>query len=186
MTRRFTREAWLDFGLERLAAQGPEALKLTDLCAAAKKTIGSFYHHFADQAAFFEAMLDHWKQRNTLDVIDVVQSASGGKSKALHLESIAMSIDPAQETGVRSFSHQNQMAAKVVAEVDATRIDYLASLYAERLALAPDDALALAKLEYAAFVGAQVIWRHDLAEHGPPLSALFRRMIAAYLDTASD
>jgi AcrR family transcriptional regulator len=176
---RFKREDWLAFGLAQLASGGPEALKLGALCAAAQKTIGSFYHHFKDQPAYFDALLAHWKKKNTSDVIDQLASVPDSVGKAKHLEIIAMAMDQTEDVGIRVLAQQNPMAAGVVAEVDQVRIGFMQSLYEDALGLPADDAKLLAELEYAAFVGTQTIWPRGSLEHGQSLSALFQRLVKA-------
>ena len=177
--RRFTREDWLNFGLEQLSAKGPDALKLTTLCEAANKTIGSFYHHFEAQPAYFKAMLEHWKDKNTNALIEEAEAFAESDQKAIELERMAISLDRATELGVRAFSHQNRMAAEIVAEVDQTRISYVSELYQNRFKLTPDVARALAELEYAAYVGSQTLWPLGTREKSESLSSLFQELVAA-------
>lgn len=73
MTKRFRKSDWLALGLQELASKGPAALRIKDLCAAVGKTIGSFYHHFEDQAAFVDALLKHWQETFTQPVIDALE-----------------------------------------------------------------------------------------------------------------
>ncbi|WP_421849516.1 TetR/AcrR family transcriptional regulator [Oricola sp.] len=178
--KRFRREDWLEFGLQQLASQGPEALKLATLCEAAGKTIGSFYHHFSDQSAFFEAMLAHWKKRNTLEIIDRTDEIADPDARARQLSAIVGAMDHQVEVGMRSFSHQNRLAAEVTAEVDRMRIGYLQAICQEGLNLPEDEARALAELEYAAFVGAQIIWPAGGSETRKKLSDLFEAMVSRY------
>ncbi len=178
--KRFRREDWLEFGLVRLGEEGPDALRLTELCAAAGRTIGSFYHHFKDQSGFFEALMAHWRQRNSQDVIAEIDAIPDAQKQAEKLDVIAASMNQAAEIGVRQLANQNAMAAEVLAQVDQMRIGYLAALYARRLSLEPEAARSLAELEYAAFVGTQVIWKGGSLEHGKGLSDLFQRMVASH------
>lgn len=183
--KRFRREDWLDFGLTQLGEAGPDALRLTELCAAAGRTIGSFYHHFQDQAVFFEALMAHWRQKNALDVIAEIEAIPDAQKQAEKLDVIAASMNQAAEIGVRHFANQNAMAAGVVAEVDQMRIGYLAELNARRLALEAEEALSLAELEYAAFVGTQMIWKGESLAHGKGLSDLFQRLVASHYSKSS-
>lgn len=176
---RFTKKDWLAFGLRRLAAHGPDALKLTALCTAADKTIGSFYHHFKDQSAYFEALLEYWKKKNTRDVIEQLSALPQSAGKAKHLEIIAMAMDQAEDIGIRILAQQNAMALDTVAEVDRMRIDFMTDLYRDQLGLSDQDAALLAQLEYAAFVGTQTIWRGSSLEHSQSLSALFQNLVRA-------
>jgi len=186
MTRRMTKTDWLDFGLQRLAHHGVEALKVAKLCDAAGKTIGSFYHHFEDQPAFFDALLAHWKQRNTTEVLNRLNPSTDTGIRAQHLEQIAQRMNSAEEVGIRAFAAQNTAAMEVVKEVDALRIRFLQSLYEARFELDTEQANALARLEYAAFVGAQTIWPNAKVDEGQKLSGLFQTMVAAQFGQSSD
>jgi len=177
--KRFTREDWLDFALARLAENGPETLKVTTICEAAGRTIGSFYHHFDDQAQFFDALLGHWRKTNTEEVIAAVEAIPDADRQAERLNTVAMTMNQAVEVGMRQFAFQNKQAARAVAEIDEIRISYLAQSYVRRLALAEADARLLAELEYAAFVGTQIVWRGGSLGHGQQLSGLFQRLVAS-------
>jgi AcrR family transcriptional regulator len=179
-SKRFRRDDWLDFGLLRLAQAGPDALRLSELCASAGRTIGSFYHHFEDKAAFFDALMAHWRKTNSTDVIARIDEITDAELQAERLNAIARSMNQSVEVGVRIFANQNKAAAHVVAEVDQERIAYLAGLYHRRLALDVDSARTLAELEYAAFVGTQTIWNGGTLEHGQKLSSLFQKMISSH------
>lgn len=178
--KRFRREDWLNFGLMRLAEGGVDALRLTELCAAAQKTIGSFYHHFKDQSAFFEAMMAHWQKIHAVDIIQQIDTLPDADIQGQKLDVVARSMNQSVEVGVRVFASQNQIAAKVVANVDQMRIDYISGIYKRRLHLNDTDAQSLAELEYAAFVGTQMIWKGGTLEHGKSLSKLFQSMISSH------
>lgn len=185
MGQRFKREDWLDFGLKQLAESGPEALKLNEFCEAAGKTIGSFYHHFADQSEFFGAMMQHWQQKNTQDVIAQTQDIKEPEDRAKRLEAIVGGLDQEIEVGVRSFSQQNKMAAEIVAEVDEMRIGFLQEIHSDLRWIDDAEARRLAELEYAAFVGFQVLWPKDMAGRGQELSALLQKMAGAHFERSS-
>lgn len=59
---RFGRRDWLALGRVALAEGGPSALTIEALTARAKLTRGSFYHHFADRAAFVAALAGEWAE----------------------------------------------------------------------------------------------------------------------------
>lgn len=177
MKIRFKREDWLDFGLQRLADAGPEALKLHPLCEAAQRTIGSFYHHFEDHGAFINALMDHWRQEFTLGIVDQLDGLEDGNAQADKLNRLAIGLDRAIEVGVRHLASQNARAAEEVSKVDALRMDYVTQMYAERFNLAADEARSLSQLEYAAFVGTQTIWPKEKPELAEKLASLFHRLV---------
>lgn len=182
--KRFHKEDWLELGLNRLAQDGADALRLKDLCIAADRTIGSFYHHFEDQDAFFDAMMKHWRKTNTQNVIQQIEAIPDDKIKAERLGVIAHTMNQATEIGIRNFARQNTVAAEMVVEVDEERIQYLNKLYQKRFSIPSALARDLAELEYAAFVGTQSVWGSGGFERGQVLSALFDRMVDEFLKTS--
>lgn len=177
---RFTREDWLDFGLQQLATGGPDALKVKALCTVAGRTIGSFYHHFQDQAAFFDALLGHWRKVNTDSVLDALQTLTPAQQETQKLSVLAQKMDQGVELGMRRFAASHELAAKAVYGVDQLRIEFLAKTYQTVQRLDPDAARRLAELEYAAFVGVQTIWRPGTLAHGQALSSLFQSMVRSH------
>lgn len=175
--KRFNKNDWLEFALDQLAKNGPEALKLANLCAAAQRTTGSFYHHFEDHDFFIKNMLSHWRDKNTKDVIEIIDAIPTENLKSERLNAIAMAMNQSVEIGIRALAQQNGTVAKMVSEVDQLRIDYLASMYSKRSGLDPQTSVSLAELEYAAFVGTQMIWKGASLEHGMKLSSMFDNLV---------
>ena len=177
--KRFRRSDWLSFGLRELGQSGPEALRIKTLCAAANKTIGSFYHHFEDHAAFIDALMEHWRQTFTYPVIKALDEIDDAHARAQELSSLSAQLDATIEVGVRLLASQNARAYQILEVVDKQRIAYVAKMYAKRFSVPSDEANALAKLEYAAFVGSQQLFRHDYEEIGPELSELLQSALRA-------
>ena len=156
--KRFSRENWLSLGLRRLSEAGPSALTLEALCAAAEKTRGSFYHHFADHGVYLRAMLEHWRAQSTVAVIDETNRARGSADRLNKLNELSLALDEKAELGVRRLAGGQAELAEVVAAVDRDRVAYLASLYAAYAGLTNERAERLAEVEYAAFIGHMLIW----------------------------
>lgn len=152
---RFSRDDWLVLGLAQLSAHGPDGLRIEPLCAAAARTRGSFYHHFDDHDDFIAALLDHWRDWNTDGVIEMVELEAEISGKRGRLNALAAGLDQQMEVAIRRFAAANPQATQAVAEVDATRIDYLARLNEEDLGVTASRARTLAEIEYAAFIGFQ-------------------------------
>lgn len=175
---RFERSDWLDLGLKVLAERGPEALTLDRLCAEAGRTRGSFYHHFEDHGAFIEALCGFWRDRFTHALIDRTQAGSPGQ-RLLDLNALAAGLDPAVELGMRRLACSNRSVGAAVAEVDAERVAYLERLHRDS-GRNPDAAAKAARLEYAAFVGGQMLWPALSSAEAEDLGGLLGRMIDAY------
>ena len=152
---RFSRDDWLVLGLAQLSAHGPDGLRIEPLCAAAARTRGSFYHHFNDHDAFIAALLEHWCEWNTDGVIEMVELEAEISGKRGRLNALAAGLDQQMEVAIRRFAATNLQAEMAVAEVDETRIAYLARMNAEELTSDEARARTLAEIEYAAFIGFQ-------------------------------
>lgn len=151
------RDDWLVLGLERLAAAGPPALRLEDLCAAAGRTRGSFYHHFEDHAAFLDALAGHWRRRHAEALVDSpAEAASSARPRAVRR--LATRVDAAVELGMRRLAAGNARIQAVVDQVDRRRLDHMTRLHASRPGVSRNQAAAFAWLEYATYVGSQVLW----------------------------
>ncbi|WP_421724352.1 TetR/AcrR family transcriptional regulator [Bauldia sp.] len=177
MRKRFRREDWLAFGLARLADDGPDALKLAALCRAADRTIGSFYHHFDDQADFLAALLQYWQDKNTTAAIDANKAVADPDAQVENLDAFALSLDHRVEVGIRRLGYQDRAVAEKIAVVDERRIEYVTALYRKRFGLPGDDARSLAQLDYAVFVGSQMMGPAIAADDQVRLSKLFARLV---------
>lgn len=154
-TARFEREDWLSLGLKVLAREGPEALTLERLTAAARKTRGSFYHHFPDHDAFLAALAAHWRKTSVETNIAAAEAARG-KRETLARRTAA--LDHALERNMRRLGASAPLIAEEVARVDLMRIAYLKALFQTELGLGAEDALARARIQHAYFVGAQMVF----------------------------
>ena len=155
---RFGRENWIDLGLALLSRHGPEALTLERLTAAAKKTRGSFYHHFEDHQAFLAALGEHWLATEIDAVIAAIDKAALNGKRREALARHAAQIDHALERGLRRLAASEPAIAAIVAQSDERRIAYLVRLFRSELGLDAADALTRARLQHCFFVGAQMVF----------------------------
>ncbi|MEO1150973.1 MAG: TetR/AcrR family transcriptional regulator [Pseudomonadota bacterium] len=174
---RMGREHWVQIGLEALKSAEPEALTIERLCDAAGRTKGSFYHHFRGIEAYLEALLDAWEHVFTDQVIEQAVSEPGPKNQLMALDTLARLLDRDIEQGVRRLKSRWPNAAQRVARVDEKRIAFLQTLYAG-LALPNLDAAALARVEYAAFLGFQQL---DATVAGTNQADLYARYLSVIL-----
>lgn len=177
MTKRFKRSDWLAFSLKELASDGPEALRVKELCAAADKTIGSFYHHFEDQAAFVDALMQYWRETYNNPLIAALETVADAERKAEQLTDLSTKLDPKIERGVRLLAAQNTHAARALECVDQQRIAYVSKIYARRFSLGVTEAQPLASLEYVAFVGTQQVFSEEYGHVGVQLSRMLQDLI---------
>jgi len=173
--KRFNKADWLDFALQTLAKHGPDGLSIERLCKSARRTKGSFYHHFADQQTFFDELLLHWQQLNLHEPIE--GSSQGNVPERLAtLNKLASGIDPQVEIGLRRLASRNAKVQTAVTQVDNARIDYLVQLYREA-GMSAGDALNAAKMQYAGFVGAQTLWPESFEQESVALGELLDELL---------
>lgn len=159
MADRLTKNGWLDLGLKALAEDGPDALTIDALCTRSGKTRGSFYHHFSSVDSFIQAMLDRWKLLHVDMIIAKIEKSrtATNSEKFDNLNNLAARLDPAIETGIRHLSASNSTAARICHQADLQRLEYLTSLYSASPLYDKKSAAALAKIDYAAWIGLQFL-----------------------------
>lgn len=158
VSARFEREDWIALGASLLARHGPEALTLERLTAAAKKTRGSFYHHFEDHQDFLAALGSDWLKREIDDKIAEIDrlAVSGKRREALARH--AAQIDHGFERELRRLGAREPAIAKIVAQSDEKRIAFLVRIFRSELKLDDADALTRARLQHCFFVGMQMVF----------------------------
>jgi len=154
---RFSRTDWLDLGLAALAEGGPDGLTIEALCQRAGKTKGSFYAHFDAIDAYHAALAGHWREGYTLRLMQEADKGGAPRQRLAALDRMALALDHRVEQGMRRLGHLSPAVAASCAGVDRERIAYLARLHGETGRFDAAEALALARFEYAAFVGFQQI-----------------------------
>ncbi len=157
-TGRLERHDWLEIGLAGLGRNGPAALKIEPLCQAAGKTRGSFYHHFVDHDAFRTALLDHWSEKHTEMVVAEVERQHDPRARRHALNALAAGLDQSVEVAMRRLAASDDEARATVQAVDRRRIAFLAAINVEEFGLDADSAEELAAIEYATFVGFQMLF----------------------------
>lgn len=176
--RRLTRADWLALGLQIIATAGPGALTIERLCEKANRTRGSFYHHFHDHQGYLEALVDEWHR--IFVKRPIAESRKGAPQEKLRrLNQLASELDPRVEIGVRRLAASNSGVRSKVSLVDAERLRYLASLYREA-GLTQRVADKIARLEYAAYVGSQVLWPDARQAQSERLGRFPGQLVASY------
>ncbi len=150
---RLGRQEWIDAGLEALARDGIDAVRVERLAAALNVTKGSFYWHFKDRNALLEALLEAWRSRATIAIIDAVEAKGGdARAKLANLFRIVAVIDGRLDRAIRGWAAQDAAAASALQAVDRRRLDYLVILFTG-VGFNSAEALGRARLVYHALIG---------------------------------
>ena len=152
MTDQLSAKDWLDQGLKTLAERGFMALKAEPLAKALGVSRGSFYWHFADIGAFHTAILKHWREVATEQIIANLEAASDNRDRLPLLLRQAFGGKLALENAVRTWATVDPAARSAVRAIDRRRLSYVESML-RAAGLSPGVARARAQILYWAFVG---------------------------------
>lgn len=157
MDEKKNRLSWLNAGLQALASQGSEGLRVMQIAKQLGVTKGSFYWHFQDLAEYQEAVLDEWERCHTQQAIACVEAFGGDDATKLRNVFMGSAGDNFMlARAIRSWSLTNPKAREVQARVDQWRIDYLEQLL-HGIGWSASDAMVLARWSYCAFIGYSTI-----------------------------
>ena len=182
---RLTRDDWLDEAFKAVVDGGFDNVKVLSLAEKLKVTRGSFYWHFTDHADLINSLLMRWKVAQLALDAKLKLQQSGDALKDLDLVVDAAFLQAGSELenlrfeqAMRALSHHNAVAAQLLVEVDANRMDLFQSKF---LVLVKDASKArdLAALLYLSIAGGfQALSR---PANPPNIRAYFRTLISHYL-----
>lgn len=158
-------EDWIEAAMDILVRENVRGIKLDRLCAELGVTKGSFYWHFKTRNDLLKAMLDAWRRRMTLNVIDSTMQRGGSVAERLKRLLVLPRSRRARgvaaiEQSIREWARRSEDARRTVNEVDQLRINYMEALLAEN-GLDPKIARRNAYFAYCIVMGDSVI--HDTA-----------------------
>jgi AcrR family transcriptional regulator len=125
---------WVEAGLQELADQGVDGVRIERLAKALGVTKGSFYWHFRDRDALLTAMLALWRRRATLDVIERLDRTEETPMERfrtlmrLQYRGRRARQGAAVELTMRLWARRDKAARAAMQEVDALRLRYIAGL----------------------------------------------------------
>lgn len=159
MDEKKNRQSWLEAGLDTLASEGSEGLRIMSIATKLGVTKGSFYWHFNNLDDYHEALLQLWEQVHTQRVMDKVERGEADVSTRLRALFTSLPRDQPGAPGsvrlgraIRAWSMTSLRVREVLDRVDKRRIDYVAAMLAE--AGWPDsEAQFLARWCYSALIG---------------------------------
>lgn len=170
---------WLELGLDLLRTRGPQALTIEELCKAAGRTKGAFYHRFKGTDGYRDALLAHWQVRTTDRVLDRTPTADQEPDAAARrdaLNALVMHMDIALERSIRSWGVYDPAVQEAINETDRRRIAAVVALIEPRDT--PEETHAAAAGQYATYLGF-VMFKDPgtlelMAKWGPRAIVVFR------------
>ncbi|MBX2881753.1 MAG: TetR/AcrR family transcriptional regulator [Granulosicoccus sp.] len=166
-------EDWLKAASDILADENYRGIRIDTLCDRLGVTKGSFYWHFKGRAQLLSALLVHWRQRMTTNVIERLTALGDTPSERLR----ALFDLPRQpnspkfarvEQSVRDWARNADYARSAVREVDEMRLNYFKSLLQQQ-GLSEEIATRRAYIAYSIMMGDSIL-TETLAKKKDPVA----------------
>lgn len=119
-TSRLSATDWVDAALDLIATEGMSAVKIARLCSRLEVTKGSFYWHFQDIDALWEAMAERWRETNGSRLAELHELSNlPPQGRLVELATMLMSDrNLTVETAIRDWARTNEKVAQTVRMID--------------------------------------------------------------------
>lgn len=178
VAERLTRDSWLEAALHALDEGGLEAVKVLPLAKALGVSRGSFYWHFRDREELLDKLVEHWKQRYTVEVIDRAKQARGdARARLLALmKDVLHRREGRFEPAMRAWARHDPKVAAAVRAADKYRLAYTTSLFRE-MGFSEREAEARGRLTLLYFLGDHMMFAPESATRRNQLLSLRHRIL---------
>jgi AcrR family transcriptional regulator len=161
--RRLTRDDWIEAATKRLILRSIDAVRVESLAAELKVSRGSFYWHFKSRSELLDAILAHWRERQTRRINERIREdrTLTPEERVVRLRSLPARTkstgDAASlELAIRAWARRDRNARRCVEEVDRDRIAIVRELLSD-VKLPAQEAETLAFVSYAYTIGESLI-----------------------------
>lgn len=130
---RVSRDDWLTRGLQVLAAEGVQGIRIERLARDLNVAKAGFYWHFRDRQELLESMLEHWSSEFTVVITDNQDMRLLAPEQRLYQTMVAiLENDLAKyELAIRSWAAHDPAADKVLRRVYADRMEFARQMFSE-------------------------------------------------------
>ena len=150
----FKVQDWVALAQKVLRLEGPTALTVDHLCSRARRTKGSFYHHFKGISELTQALARHWAD---VEGEAAAQTALAGTTPMDRLQAmlrLTAEADGRLERGIRVVALGDPAVAALVGKADDRRELIMTSLLAAGYTLPGAEAHHFARLFHALHLAA--------------------------------
>ena len=119
-----TKQDWVELALKQLAGSGYRSVTLEVLIEQLGVSHGSFYHHFKNRKELTQAMLDHWEQAMTLDIVQrggEVRDLSQRIDRLIDMGESFFELQTPLENAIRTWSQSDELVKATMQRVDRLR-----------------------------------------------------------------
>jgi len=161
--RRLTREDWIEAATKRLISRSIDAVRVESLATEMKVSRGSFYWHFKSRGELLDAILSHWRDRQTRRINERIREdrTLSPEERVVRLRSLPARTKSTEdaaslELAIRAWARRDRNARRCVEEVDRDRIAIVRELLLD-VKIPPQEAETLAFVSYAYTIGESLI-----------------------------
>ncbi|MHA3024598.1 TetR/AcrR family transcriptional regulator [Mycobacterium sp. BMJ-28] len=129
-----SRDSYFEAGIDILSDLGYGGLKLAEVCQRLGVTTGSFYHYFTSWSSFTRALVGHWMQVTTTQIIEAARGERDPRRRIDNLVAQALALPHGAEAAIRVWSSIDPAVGEVQAAVDQQRFDIMKESALEILA----------------------------------------------------
>jgi len=178
---------WIEAAYAILVEEGHRGLTIERLTTVTGKTRGSFYHHFGSADGFTARLLDDWREQHTERIARIAATDLEPSNRRALVHREAVRLDARIDIAIRRWAGADDKVLAACQGVDRRRMDVLvrdivALAEAKGRVLPPVEVEMLARLEYAAFIGGQMLAPDGKLDALPDIGALYDRMLNAFLE----
>lgn len=156
---RLTREDWVAAATKLLVKRSIDAVRVVPLAEELNVSRGSFYWHFNSRQELLQAILAHWRERQTRRIMDRIrenrQLSPEEQLRALRMRPHATKAAKeasALELAIRAWARRDPFAREAVQAVDEERVTFSEELLVQ-MGMAKADARTWALLGHAYVLG---------------------------------
>ena len=120
-----SRESYFEAGIDILSDLGYGGLKLAEVCQRLGVTTGSFYHYFTSWSTFTQALVGHWMQEKTTQIIEASRAETDPRRRIDTLVEEALALPHGAEAAIRVWSSIDPTVGEVQRTVDQQRFDIM-------------------------------------------------------------
>lgn len=144
---------WIALGVDALRRDGPKALTIDTLCKRARRTKGSFYHHFRTIGELRLAVVRFWIEAEAEAQARNAASGAGARERLDEAWRPAPG-DAGMEMGIRMLAADDAEIAALVAKADERRELVLTTLVASAWPVGGAHAHNIARTLHALHIAA--------------------------------
>ncbi len=144
----------MDLAVKTLRLEGPARFTVDHLCRRARRTKGSFYHHFKGIEELIGAVARHWAEAESESVGRAASGAGTAMERFRSLLALTETADHRLERGVRALTLNDAELSAIVRRADDRRELVTTTLLAAAYGIQGAEAHHFARLFHAVHLAA--------------------------------